>query len=106
MKSLKAAGDEVLELSELLLSTGQERESQTPGDHNFSQIMREYNAATGNPSLQVDSRLKNVTEHFNTETLRLSVTSPKHPHFQQIRSSQRFAKELFSKEIQRLIELN
>ncbi len=106
MKSLKTASDEFLELSELLISTGQERENKTPSDQDFSQIVGEYNAAKGSLSLQLDSRLRNATEHLNAETLRLSVATTKHPHFQQIHSSQRFAKELFVKEIQRLIELN
>lgn len=106
MKSLKAAGKELLELSDLLVSTGQEQASSDAWHQKRSKIVGEYDTATGNLSLQLDSRLKDATKHLSAETLRLSVTSPKHPHFHQIRSNQRFAKELFAKEIERLVERN
>lgn len=106
MKSLKAVGEEFLERTEILILNCQGR-GQTPGsDQDFSKIVSEYDNATQSISLQLDRRLRNAAEHLNRETLRLSVTSPQHPHFKQVDSNQRFAKQLFEEEIARLVERN
>lgn len=106
MKSLKAEGDEFLKLTELLESTSERRSKGEISRHNFSKVLDCYNKATAKRAFHFKSKLKDAAEYLHHETLRLSMTSTRHPHYQQVSSSQVSAKELFAREIAALVERN
>lgn len=102
MKSLKAESEAFLELSESLVC----EDSPQHSGRDFSEILEEFNKATANLSFRNKSQLKSAAEYLRNETLRLSMTSSKHPHYPQVSSSQASAKILFAQEIAELIERN